>query len=318
MPDISGSTILITGGSGFIGSHTVDRLIREDIERIVIFDKVINEKNLVDARKSKKVRVIQGDISNPGDVDSAMKGVDIVFHFAGILLNPSAENPRACLISNINGMFNMLEAFTKYKVTRLIYSSSVAVYMGSKNRRLIKEDHPLNSRTMYGASKIVGEQFCRVFNEMTGLNYLALRYSSAYGPRQHYEGLYTRQIMQSLDRIEKGLCPQIQGTGEEVHDFIYIDDVVEATILALKSDLSDEPITIASGKPKTHKELIQTLIDLTNPRLTIDFLPPSSHMPIPYRVFSIEKARRLLGFKPKIDLGTGLKKLIEWKKQLSR
>ena len=316
MPDISGSSVLVTGGSGLIGSHTVDYLVEEDVARIIVFDKFINEKNLIKARKSKKVEIIQGDISNSLDVDKALEGIDFVFHFAGTLLLTSAKNPRECLINNVNGMFNLMEAFVEHDVKKLVYSSSISIYGSSKEKILMKEDYPLRNRTMYGASKIVGEQFCRVFNDMAGLNYLALRYSSVYGPRQHYEGVYPRLIMHSLDRIEKGLSPQIEGRGDEVQDFIYVEDVAEANILALKSDVSDEAINIVKEDPTTVKELIETLIAITDPGLEIEYLPAPDRVFVPYRWFSGEKAREVLGFTPKTDLKTGLGKLIEWKRRL--
>ncbi len=316
MGDISGSIVLVTGGSGLVGSHTVDALVREDVEKVIVFDKVINEANLANARKSKKVKTIQGDIFNPEDVRRAIKGVDYVFHFAGMLLLSAAKDPRGCLKDNVNGMFNLLEMLVQSKIKKLIYSSSISIYGSSKKKVLMKEDYPLNNRTMYGASKIIGEQFCRIFHDMEGLNYVALRYSSVYGPRQHYEGLYPRLIMESLDRIEGGLPPRIEGRGVEVQDFIYVGDIVKANLLALKSDIDDEAFNITSGKPATVRELIQTLIDLTDPKLKIEFLPCSSKVFVPFRWFSIEKARRMLKFKPETDLKTGLKKLIEWRKGL--
>jgi len=314
MSDISGSTILVTGGSGLVGSHTVDRLLDEDIEKVVVFDKVINEKNLENARKSRKVKIVQGDIFNPDEVKRASRGVDYVFQFAGMLLLPSSRDPRGALRDNILGMFNLLELLVKQKIRRFVYSSSISIYGSSKKKVLMKEDYPLNNRTMYGAGKIVGEQFCRVFHDMAGLEYVALRYSSVYGPRQHYEGLYPRLIMESLDRIEKGLCPRIEGRGEEIQDFVYVGDVANANLLALKSDVNDEAFNIVSGKPATVRELIQTLIDLTNPELKIDFLPRSSRVSVPFRWFSVEKARKILKFKPETSLKAGLKKLIDWKR----
>ena len=316
MPDISGSTVLVTGGSGLIGSHTVDALAKEDVRRIIVFDKVINERNLSEARRSKKVKIVQGDIFNPEEVKKASKGVDYVFHLAGMLLLPSSKDPRGALRDNIIGMFNLLETLTRQKIKRFIYSSSVSIYGSSKKKVLMKEDYPLNNRTMYGAGKIVAEQFCRVFHDMTGLTYLALRYSSVYGPRQHYEGLYPRLIMESMDRIEKGLPPQIEGKGEEIQDFVYAEDVARANLLALKSDIDDEAFNIVSGRPTTVRELIQTLLDLTNPRLKIKFLPRSNKVSVPFRWFSVDKAKRLLKFRPDTDLKTGLKKLIAWKKAL--
>jgi UDP-glucose 4-epimerase len=314
MPDISGSTILVTGGSGLIGSHTVDQLLSEDIKKVIVFDKIINEKNLENARKSKKVKIVQGDIFNLHEVKRVSMGVDYVFHFAGMLLLPSSKDPRGALRDNIIGMFNLLETLTKQKIKRFIYSSSISIYGSSKKKVLMKEDYPLNNRTMYGAGKIVGEQFCRVFHDMAGLNYVALRYSSVYGPRQHYEGLYPRLIMESLDRIEKGLSPRLEGKGEEIQDFVYVGDVAKANLLALKSNVDDEAFNIVSGRPATVKELIQTLIGLTNPKLKIEFLPRTTKVSVPFRWFSVEKAKKLLKFKPETDLKCGLQKLIEWKK----
>jgi UDP-glucose 4-epimerase len=313
MPDISGSTVLVTGGSGLIGSHTVDVLMKEDVRRVIVFDKVINERNLSEARRSKKVKIVQGDIFNPEEVKKASKGVDYAIHLAGMLLLPSSKDPRGALRDNIIGMFNLLETLTKQKIKRFIYSSSISIYGSSKKKVLMKEEYPLNNRTMYGAGKIVGEQFCRVFHDMTGLNYLALRYSSVYGPRQHYEGLYPRLIMESLDRIEKGLSPRLEGKGEEIQDFVYVGDVAKANLLALKSDINDEAFNIVSGRPATVKELIQTLIDLTNPKLKIEFLPRTGKVSVPFRWFSVEKAKKLLKFRPDTDLKTGLKKLIAWR-----
>jgi len=311
MTDISGSTILVTGGSGLIGSHTVDQLINEKVDRIIVFDKVINERNLENAKRSKKVKIIQGDIFDTKDMNKATKGVDYIFHFAGMLLLSSAKNPKGCLRDNINGMFNLLEIIVKRKVKKLIYSSSVSIYGSSKRKVLMKEDYPFNNRTMYGASKIVGEQFCRVFHDMEGLNYIALRYSSVYGPRQNPEGLYPRLIMHALERIEKRLEPQIYGKGNEVQDFVYVGDVVEANILALKSDSSDLAINIASGTPTTVRKLIAMVIELTRPGTRIEFLPASGESIVPYRKFSIKKAKEVLGWKPKVDLKSGIRKLLE-------
>ena len=294
-----------------IGSHTVDQLINEKVDRIIVFDKVINERNLENAKRSKKVKIIQGDIFDTKDMNKATKGVDYIFHFAGMLLLSSAKNPKGCLRDNINGMFNLLEIIVKRKVKKLIYSSSVSIYGSSKRKVLMKEDYPFNNRTMYGASKIVGEQFCRVFHDMEGLNYIALRYSSVYGPRQNPEGLYPRLIMHALERIEKRLEPQIYGKGNEVQDFVYVGDVVEANILALKSDSSDLAINIASGTPTTVRKLIAMVIELTRPGTRIEFLPASGESIVPYRKFSIKKAKEVLGWKPKVDLKSGIRKLLE-------
>ncbi len=315
MPDISGSSVLITGGSGLVGSHTVDRLLREDVDRIVVFDKFINKANLSQVRSSDKVKIIQGDIADPSAIEAALHGIDFVFHFAGLLLLTSKENPAACLSENINGMFHLLDLMIKHRVKRLVYSSSVTIYGSSKEKVIMDEDYPLRNRTMYGAGKIVGEQFCRVFNEMHELNYIALRYSSVYGPRQHYQGLYPRLIMQSLDRMTHDKPPQIHGSGEEVQDFIYVSDVAEANLLAMKSGVSDLALNIASGRPTSVRELIQVLIDVFSPGMDIEFLPATGQSIVPYRWFAVDRAKEVLNWSAQTDLRTGLQKLIDWQKQ---
>jgi UDP-glucose 4-epimerase len=316
MPDISNSTILVTGGSGLIGSHTVELLMKEDVKKIIVFDKKINKKNLENVIKSNKVEIFQGDTSNPRDLREAAEGVNFVFHFAAMLLRPSARDPRDSLKDNIIGMYDLLETLSRQKVKKLIYSSSISVYGSSLKKMKMKEDHPFNNRTMYGAGKIVGEQFLRVFHETLGLDYLSLRYSCVYGPRQHHEHLYPGMMLEALDRIKRGLSPQIKGRGEETQDLIYVGDVAEANILALKSNVKDEMINIAYGKSISVTELIQILIGLTNPKLKIEFLPGSRPNLVPFRWISIEKAKKLLGFKPKVDIVTGLRRLIDWKKAL--
>jgi UDP-glucose 4-epimerase len=294
----------------------VDKLIKRHVKKVIVFDKYINQENLAKHLDSDKVEIIQGDIFDIGRVKRALEGIDYVFHFAGMLLLSAAKNPRGCLRDNINGMYNLLEVVTQRKIKKLIYASSVSIYGSGNDNLPMTEDHPLRNRTIYGASKIMGEQFCRVFHDMAGLDYVALRYSSVYGPRQHYEGLYPRLIMQSLDRIKGGLPPQIKGKGDEVQDFVYVEDVAEANLRALSSRVTDDAINIAYGRPTTVKELIETLLRLTNPDLAIEFQPSEEKVFVPYRRFSIEKARRLLGFEPVTSLEKGLEALIRWKKGL--
>ena len=202
---------MVTGGAGLIGSHTVDLLLREDVESVVVFDNVINEANLREARRSKKLKVVQGDIFSTRDIRNAAKGADLVVHLAAMLLLTSSKRPGESLKTNILGTFKLLETISKYQPKRFVFGSSISIYGSSRDAGVMTEDYPFNNRTVYGASKIAGEQFCRIFHDMGGLKYLALRYSSAYGPRQHREGVYPRLIMTALDRIDAGLGPADRG-----------------------------------------------------------------------------------------------------------
>lgn len=313
--DIGGSTVLVTGGAGLIGSHTVDRLLKEDVGEIIVFDRLINEDNLSIARQSKRVQVRQGDIYEAGAMDAAVQGADFVFHFAAMLLLPSARDPVASLKTNLIGTYRLLEAIGKHHIRKLVFGSSISIYGGSKDRVLMTEDYPFKGRSIYGATKIAAEQFCRVFHDTIGLRYLSLRYSSVYGPRQHLEGAFTGLIMRAIDRIRQGLPPQVEGEGDSVQDFIYVGDVAEANIQALKSDANDEAINIASGVPTTERELVQAIIDVVSPGLAIETLPARPNAYAPSRWVSVDKATRLLGFEAKTGLREGLKQVFEWRRR---
>ena len=218
------SKILVTGGSGFIGSHLVNRLIKERCRQIIVFDRYIRPDKFPSAGG---LKIIQGEITQIERLKEIMPGVDYIFHLAVLPLGACTENPRACLETNINGTFNLIEAAKEANVKKIVFSSASSVY--GDTEQTMDESHPLNARTMYGASKIAGEYFLRAFYDIYGLDYVILRYMNVYGPGQE-GGL----IVNVLKRIKDGLPPIIYGYGDgsQSFDFVYVDDVVTANILA--------------------------------------------------------------------------------------
>lgn len=312
--DIIGKKIVVIGGAGLVGSHIVDQLIKEDVAEIVVFDNFVRgtRENLADAVKSPKVKIIEGDICNKDQLYSTLKGSDGVFHLAALWLLQCVQDPQACLDANVIGTFNVIKACQELGVKRLVFSSSASVY-GDALRVPMTEDHPFNNRTMYGASKIAGEQFLRAFYEMYKLNYVGLRYMNIYGPRQDYKGAYVSVIMKVLDRIDKGLSPIIFGDGSQSYDFIYVEDTAHANICAMKSEASDEFFNIGMGIKTSLNELVQLILDITGSKLTPEYRPQEQVL-VTHRVGSTQKAEELLGFKANTPLKEGLKKLIEWRK----
>jgi len=212
--DISGSRLLVIGGSGFVGSYVVDLLTQEDVSQIVVFDKVIRHSNLEVALKSEKVVLIDGDITRIEELKEAIEGIDGIFHLAALPIGSSAQNPRACLEINVDGTFNVIEAAKDAASSpKIVFSSASSVY--GDTLETMDESHPLNAKTMYGASKIAGEFFLRAFYDMYGLDYVILRYMNVYGPRQE-GGL----VMSVLKRIKSGQPPIIFGDGSQSFDFI--------------------------------------------------------------------------------------------------
>lgn len=316
MNEIKNSKILVIGGAGFIGSHVVDGLIREDVKEIVIYDNFCRGTmdNLREALRDPRVKVydVGGDICQTDILDSAMEGVDYVFHLAALWLLQCYEYPRAAFDVNIRGTFNVLEACIQHKVKKLVYSSSASVY-GDAMEIPMTERHPYNNKTFYGATKIAGEQMCRAFHHRYSLNYVGLRYMNVYGPRQDYKGAYIAVIMKILDRLDQELPPIVFGDGSQSYDFIYVSDVARANICALKSDTEDEFYNIGMGTQTTIKELCKLILKIVGKDYEIRFEPTGQTF-VTNRVGSTEKAKEDLGFEARISLEEGLRSLIHWRR----
>lgn len=312
--NLSGSRIAVIGGAGLIGSHLVDQLIHEDVSVVVIDNLARGRKeNLAGALRFPKVSLVVADIRDKEGLKKAMAGCDYAVHLAALWLLQCQEDPRACLEVNVVGTQNVIEAVRELGVKRIVYSSSASVY-GEPSYLPMDEKHPFNNRTAYGASKIAGEQILRAFYEMYGLNYVGLRYFNVYGPRQDHRGAYVSVFMRFLDRIEKGEPPVLFGDGSQTMDFVYVEDVARANILALKAKATDAAYNIASGTETSLNELARLILRLTNsslePRYQKDANPG-----IQRRKAGIERAKADLGFEATTPLEEGLRRLIAWRKE---
>lgn len=314
--EIRGSRVLVIGGAGFIGSHVVDELRKEDVREILIYDNFCRgmTSNLEEAQQDPRVKIYEvgGDICQTDILNSAMKGVDYVIHLAALWLLQCYEYPRAAFDVNIRGTFNVLEACVNNKINKLIYSSSASVY-GDAVKVPMTEDHPFNNKTFYGATKIAGEQMCRAFYHRYGLNYIGLRYMNVYGARQDYRGTYIAVIMKILDRIDQGLPPIIYGDGSQAYDFIYVTDCAEANLCAMKSDRTDAFYNVGRGIQTTIKELTETILKITHSDLKIQYEPEGTTF-VRNRVGCPKKAEVEIGFKAQVGLREGLDRLVEWRK----
>ena len=309
--------VLVIGGAGFIGSHVVDELIKEDVSEIVIYDNFTrgSYENIEHTLKDKRVKVFDlgGDILHTDILDKAVEGKDYVFHLAALWLLHCHDYPRSAFHVNIEGTFNILEACVKHKVKKLIYSSSASVY-GDAVKLPMDEDHIYNNKTFYGATKIAGEHMCRAFYNRYGLNYAGLRYMNVYGARQDYQGTYIAVIMKILDRIDKGLPPLVYGDGSQSYDFIYVSDVARANICAMKSEKTDSFYNVGSGVHTSIKELTEMILQVKKSDLKIQYEPAGQTF-VTNRIGDPNKAIKDLDFNYKIDLKEGIKRLIEWRDQ---
>jgi UDP-glucose 4-epimerase len=312
---IDGSRILVIGGAGFLGSHIVDQLTETKAREIVVLDDFVRgtRANLAEAVKDPRVQVVEGSITDVALLRREMAATDYVFHLAALWLYECVHQPRSALEVNVVGTFNIIEAAKEAGVKKVVYSSSASVY-GDAVFTPMTEEHPFNNRTMYGATKIAGEQFFRAFYEQHKLDYVGLRYMNIYGPRMDYEGTYVSVIMKVLDRIDQGLPPIIFGDGSQAYDFVHVDDVARGNILALQADATDEFFNIGIGVKTTIKELVDLLLEITGTDLVPEYRP-QEQMFVTHRVGSTEKAEELLGFRAILPLEEGLRSVVEWRRR---
>jgi nucleoside-diphosphate-sugar epimerase len=296
--DIGGRRFLVTGGSGFIGSHVVDRLVADDAHEVVVFDENPRKENLTEALESGRVRLVEGDVGDPAALAEAADGVDGVFHMAVLPLGPCSDDPRRCLDVNVVGTFNVLDAARQAGVRKVVFSSASSVY-GDTNETM-DETHPLGARTMYGASKIAGEYFARAFHDLYGLEYVILRYMNVYGPRQD-GGL----VINVLRRIRSGEAPTIMGDGSQSFDFVHVADVAAANVRAMASDVEEATLNVGGGNEATVREIVDRLIDLSGADMEPE-VRADVDVPMTRRVGSSEHASELLGWEPEYDLQRGL------------
>jgi UDP-glucose 4-epimerase len=315
--DIRGKKIVVVGGAGLIGSHTVDLLVREDVKEIVIYDNFVRgtHENLTGAMKDPRVRIFDagGDITQTDILHAALKGADGVFHFAALWLMQCHEFPRSAFDVNVRGTFNVMEACVAGGVKRLVYSSSASVY-GDALEEPMTEDHPFNNKNFYGATKICSEAMLRAFHHRYGLNYVGLRYMNVYGPRQDYQGAYVAVIMKMLDAIDRGEGPTIFGDGSEAFDFVAAEDCGRANICAMKADVADRFYNVGTGLRTSLKEIAEKLLALTGSNQPIQYAPRSTATLVRNRIGSAVKASKEIKFDAVIPLNEGLDQLIAWRK----
>lgn len=314
MNELAGTRCLVTGGAGFVGSNIVDQLLDAGASEIRVIDNFVrgNWNNLTAALERGGVKVIEGDICDPILVDQLTEGVDYVFHQAALRITKCAEAPREAVEVLVDGTLNVAEAALKHKVKKVIAASSASVY-GEPTYLPIDEGHPFNNRTMYGAGKIATEQILRALCDTSGLNYIAFRPFNVYGPRMDITGVYTEVLIRWLDAIEANKSPLIFGDGKQSMDFVYVEDVARANLLAARSDVTDEVFNIGTGIQTTLNELCDSLLSITGSTLRPEHRAPRTVANVQRRCAAVEKAEKMLGFKATVTLEDGLRELVKWR-----
>ena len=311
---IEGSRAFITGGAGFVGSHLADQLLEAGADRVVILDNLVRGRrsNLSSALATGRVELVVGDLRDAALVDRLTTGCDFVFHQAALRITHCAAEPTLAVEVMVNGMQNVLESAVRHGVKKVLAASSASVY-GEPGYLPMDEIHPFNNRTLYGALKIANEQMLRSYAEMHRLNYVALRPFNIYGPRMDIHGAYTEVMIRWMERLAEGKRPIIFGDGTQTMDFVYVEDVARAYLLAATSEATDVALNLGSGVETSLSDLCRMVTrESGHGELEPMFEPPRKVNPVTRRQASTERASRLIGFEAQTPLSQGLASLIAW------
>lgn len=309
--------ILVTGGAGFIGSHLTDKLLSLG-HRVTVLDNLANgkEDNLKDASKNSNFTFVKGDILDKTTCEATTKNIDIVYHLACLGVRHSLHSPFENHRVNAEGSLNVLEASRKNKIKRFFYISTSEIYGDIKQFPIDENGVPL-PKTVYGASKLAGENYAYSYFTCFGMDTTVLRIFNNYGPRAHYEGDAGEIIPRSIVNILYGKAPIIFGDGQVTRDFFYVKDTADALACLLNiNNINGEIINIGTGVEITMKQLLEKLIEEMKSELKINYLEDRP-ADVPRLWVNPSKFRGITGFKASYSFEQGLKETIDYYKQLS-
>ncbi len=303
---------LVTGAAGFIGSNITRELLKKNC-KVVGFDNFSTGKreNLKDFETKSNFELVEGDLTNPDDIQKALRDVIVVMHEAAVpSVQRSVENPIFVNDSNINGTLNLLIAARDRGVKKVIYASSSSIY-GFDEKLPKKEDMSIDPLSPYALSKYTGERYCQIFSKIYNLPTVCLRYFNVFGPYQDPNSEYSAAIPKFINLMLKDQQPVIFGDGEQSRDFTYIENVVEANMLAAESNVTDEIINIACGERISINEVVRMLNKILDKNIKPVF-KDGRIGDVKHSLADISKAREKIGYEPKYKFEEGLKKTVEW------
>jgi nucleoside-diphosphate-sugar epimerase len=307
------SYALVTGGAGFIGSHLTEALLREGHRVRVLDDFSTGKKeNLIFDKEYPALEMIEGDIRHLAVCQKAMKDIEYVFHQAALpSVQRSVEDPLGSNAVNAGGTLNILFSAREEAVKRVIYASSSSIY-GDTPTLPKKEEMPPTPLSPYALQKYIGEQYCRLFYELYSLETVSLRYFNIFGPKQDPNSIYSAVIPKFIDALLKSQPPIIFGDGEQSRDFTYIENVVQANLLAMSAKhLHGEAINIACAEKTSLNQLLNMLREILGSKLSPVYEEPRKG-DVRYSLADIRKGKNILNYEPKVGITLGLKKTVEF------
>jgi UDP-glucose 4-epimerase len=310
--ELSGLRIAVTGAAGFIGSHLADRLAAAN-ELVLIDDfSVGRRENLAGLAAHPRVRSFEADVADRPRMEALFEGVDLVFHLAISCLRTSLGNPELSHAVNAGGSLAVCLAARRCGVRRLVYVSSSEVY-GTAETVPMSESHPCRPTTVYGASKLAGELYALAFFRTWELPVCVVRPFNTYGPREPYAGARAEVIPRFALRLLAGEAPVVYGDGRQTRDFTYVEDAVEGIARAAACDaLVGDAVNVARGQEVSIARIAELLARLVGRPDLAPVRAPARPGDVLRHCADVSKARRLLGFEPRVDLETGLARTVAW------
>ncbi len=301
-------TVLFTGGAGWIGLKTIPHLLERGY-KVRIFDNMFRGDRDTVAKlvEGGDVELVDQDVRYGGAVHAAMKGCDYVFHYAAVSINKSQADPYESMDINMIGEHNVFAAAADHQVKRLVFASSASVY-GPPQQLPMFEDDRLDPQTPYCISKRAGEDLLKFYQRRAGLSWVALRFFNVYGPGQKTTAYYTSVINHFVNRLKNGEPPVIDGRGEQSMDFIHVEDVARAGVLALESAVDNVAVNVGTGVDTTIARLAEILIDAVGVDVEPQFNPRD--VLVDRRAASTKLAKETIGFDASIDVVKGMTDLV--------
>jgi UDP-glucose 4-epimerase len=302
---------LVTGGAGFIGSHLVEGLLARGWS-VRVLDNFStghreNIKHLIN-----QIDLLEGDVTNLTTVRFAVRNVDVIFHQAALpSVARSVANPLESNEVNITGTLNILLAARDVGVKRVVYAASSSAYGNTPTLPKV-ESMPPTPLSPYAIAKLTGEMYARAFTQLYGLSTISLRYFNIFGPRQDPATQYAGVIAKFCTCAIEGKPYPVFGDGEQSRDFTYVENVVNANLLAAEAKLADATlVNIACGERTSLNQLIALLNELTNQKLPAQYGPERAG-DVRHSLADVTRAGKLLGYEPMVDIREGLKRTLEW------
>jgi UDP-glucose 4-epimerase len=311
MTPFEGRRVLLTGGAGFIGSNLAHSLVANDAQLTILDDLFTGSRRNLRSLEG-RYHLVVGSVTDRELVGQLVAQSEIVFHLAARNIIASTRNPYEDFKTNIGGTLNILQAACKHGIERIVYTSSVSIY-GNPRYLPINEDDRISLLTPYAVSKHGGEGYCQAFYESYGVPVVVVRYSNVYGPGQDPRNPYCGVVAKFFDQVSTSHPPEIHGDGQQTRDFTFVDDAIEATMLAALSPKAEgEVFNVGTGIETSVNALAQLVLELWGSDIKPAYVDRRDIDNVRRRVLNVEKIRKVLRWVPQVTLEAGLLQTREW------